>query len=228
MPKGFHSNQPKASDQHRWKAGSQVGSTGHVKVRVGKGHPLADPNGYAYEHLVVWVSAGNPRPAKGEILHHINEDKTDNRLKNLQLMTRSEHSQMHNDAMPDFWVVTIRECYASGAWSMKALAEHFECSIQRVSKIVRGETRLTAGGPVTVSKKAAGRANSLGAILDAQPFTRAYLMRWKLDFTGEGSPPQRNAWFIWDRDDQRATDGSRAHPEFCWLDRTDARQGVML
>lgn len=74
----------------------------------------------------------------------------------------------------------------------------------------------------------AARANGLGAILDAQPFTRAYLMRWKLDFTGEGSPPQRNAWFIWDRDDQRATDGSRAHPEFCWLDRTDARQGVML
>ena len=25
-------------------------------------------------------------------------------------------------------------------------------------------------------------------------------MRWKLDFTGEGSPPQRNAWFVWRRD----------------------------
>lgn len=74
----------------------------------------------------------------------------------------------------------------------------------------------------------AARANGLGAMLDSTPFTRAYLMRWKLDFTGEGSPPQRNAWFVWDRDDQRATDGSRPNPDFCWLDRADGRQGVLL
>ena len=96
MPKGKHGNHPKASRQHRWKPGSRVGSTGHIKVRVGMGHPLADPNGYAYEHLVVWVSAGNPRPAKGEILHHANEDKTDNRISNLRLMTRADHNRLHN------------------------------------------------------------------------------------------------------------------------------------
>ena len=96
MPKGVHRNQPKASRQHRWKAGSRPGSTGHVKVRVGVGHPLADPNGYAYEHLVVWVAAGNPRPTRGQVLHHINEDKTDNRIDNLQLMTKAEHNRLHN------------------------------------------------------------------------------------------------------------------------------------
>ena len=74
----------------------------------------------------------------------------------------------------------------------------------------------------------AARANGLGALLDANPFTRSYLMRWKLDFTGEGSPPQRNAWFVWDRDDVRATDGSRPNPDFCWLDRADGRQAVLL
>lgn len=46
----------------------------------------------------------------------------------------------------------------------------------------------------------AARSNGLGALLDANPFSYCYLMRWKLDFSGEGSPPQRNAWFIWDRD----------------------------
>ena len=46
----------------------------------------------------------------------------------------------------------------------------------------------------------AARANGLGALLDANPFSYCYLMRWKLDFTGEGSPPQRNAWFVWRRD----------------------------
>jgi hypothetical protein len=68
----------------------------------------------------------------------------------------------------------------------------------------------------------AARANGLGALLDAQPFSYCYLMRWRLDFTGEGSPPQRNAWFVWDRDD------TRPEPGFRWLDRDDARQAVLL
>lgn len=62
--------------------------------------------------------------------------------------------------------------------------------------------------------------NGLGAMLDASPFSYCYLMRWKIDFTGAGSPPQRNAWFVWDR----------AHvgpPEFRWLNRVDNRQETM-
>lgn len=62
----------------------------------------------------------------------------------------------------------------------------------------------------------AARANGLGAMLDAQPFTRACLLRFKIDFTGEGSPPQRNAWFVWDRDDPRDADNP---PDFCWLNK---------
>jgi len=70
----------------------------------------------------------------------------------------------------------------------------------------------------------AARQNGLGALLDANPFSWCYLMRWKLDFTGEGSPPQRNAWFIWDRDDPRGYDGTLPEPSFRLLDREDARQ----
>ena len=66
----------------------------------------------------------------------------------------------------------------------------------------------------------AARANGLGALLDAAPFSYSYLMRWKLDFTGEGSPPQRNAWFVWDRHHS-------GPPEFRWLDRVDNRQSTM-
>jgi hypothetical protein len=68
----------------------------------------------------------------------------------------------------------------------------------------------------------AARANGLGALLDQRPFSYCYLMRWKLDFTGAGSPPQRNAWFVWDRDDQRA------EPGFRWLDREDGRQADLF
>lgn len=67
----------------------------------------------------------------------------------------------------------------------------------------------------------AARANGLGALLDERPFSYCYLMRWKLDFTGEGSPPHRNAWFVWDR----RWDGRE--PAFRWLDKADARQGEL-
>lgn len=68
----------------------------------------------------------------------------------------------------------------------------------------------------------AARANGLGTLLDENPFSYCYLMRWKLDFTGAGSPPQRNAWFIWDRNDVRS------EPGFRWLDRIDGRQSDMF
>lgn len=67
----------------------------------------------------------------------------------------------------------------------------------------------------------AARANGLGELLDARPFSYCYLMRWKLDFTGEGSPPQRNAWFVWRR-------GWSGPSEFRFMDRVDDRQAVLL
>lgn len=67
----------------------------------------------------------------------------------------------------------------------------------------------------------AARANGLGALLDTHPFSYCYLMRWKLDFTGEGSPPQRNAWFVWDRE-------MTGPPQFRWMDREDSRQEALL
>jgi hypothetical protein len=70
----------------------------------------------------------------------------------------------------------------------------------------------------------AGRTNGLGALLDANPFSYCYLMRWKVDFTGQGNPPNRNAWFVWDRDDPRSYDGRHPEPSFRLLDREDGRQ----
>lgn len=85
-----------ASEHHRWNLGRLVSRHGYVKIRVGRGHPLADPKGYAYEHLVVWCSAGRAKPGPGETLHHRNGDKSDNRLGNLELITRSAHGAMHS------------------------------------------------------------------------------------------------------------------------------------
>jgi len=85
----------RGSRHHRWKNGL-ITNEGYILVRVGKSHPLADPNGYAYEHLLVWVSAGDTLKSD-EVLHHINSDRQDNRWGNLQKMTRSAHNILHNE-----------------------------------------------------------------------------------------------------------------------------------
>ncbi|MBL9047882.1 MAG: HNH endonuclease [Tabrizicola sp.] len=93
--RGRHGNHSRGGGHHRWNDTRILSSEGYIKVRVGADHPLADPNGYAYEHLLVWVSAGRPAPEDGELLHHQSEDKTDNRLENLRLMDRSGHGRLH-------------------------------------------------------------------------------------------------------------------------------------
>ena len=94
--RGIHTNHAKGAAHPRWNDDRKLATTGYIKVRVGRGHPLADPNGYAYEHLVVWCAAGNLRPGSGEVIHHRNENKTDNRIENLELVTHSEHMRYHN------------------------------------------------------------------------------------------------------------------------------------
>lgn len=74
----------------------------------------------------------------------------------------------------------------------------------------------------------AGRINGLGELLDSNPFSYCYLIRWKIDFTGEGQAPQRNAWFVWDRSDPRSYDGRHPEPSMRFLDRIDHRQPTLI
>lgn len=64
-------------------------------------------------------------------------------------------------------------------------------------------------------------AAGLAPILERHPVSRAYVCRWKVDFTGKGAPPQRNGWFIWDA----AWKGETA---LRFLDRRDGRQSSLF
>lgn len=73
---------------------------GYITVRAPT-HPLAGKNGYVREHRKVVFDAGIPITPADDV-HHINGDKADNRLENLEVLPRGEHSRRHLEA--DGWV----------------------------------------------------------------------------------------------------------------------------
>lgn len=64
----------------------------------------------------------------------------------------------------------------------------------------------------------AARKNAFDALFRQHPPSIEYLCCWKIDFRGLGAPPQRNSWFVWDRN--RLAPG----PD-CWLRRRLYRDG---
>lgn len=164
MPRGSNPNSwgngKRGADHVRWNSDRIISSHGYTKIRVGTDHPLADPNGYAYEHLVVWVSSGRPRPTRGQTLHHKNENKDDNRLSNLELLTRRQHAAEHFEMLTDEQVRTMRERYAAGEHGT-VLAVAYQIPVASAYRLIRGERRPDAGGPIQSGclrgKKATGR-----------------------------------------------------------------------
>ncbi|MFD1902501.1 HNH endonuclease [Enterococcus termitis] len=59
-------------------------------------HPNAQSNGYVFEHRVIFESIVGFYLDPEIVIHHINEDKQDNRFANLQMMDKSEHTILHH------------------------------------------------------------------------------------------------------------------------------------
>lgn len=59
-------------------------------------HPNATKEGYIFEHILVYENAvGEYVDRNKYVVHHINENKQDNRIENLQKMTKQEHMSYH-------------------------------------------------------------------------------------------------------------------------------------
>jgi hypothetical protein len=64
-------------------------------------------------------------------------------------------------------------------------------------------------------------ASGRSALWAKYPPSRVYVMRWRIDFTGQGAPPMLNAWFVWDKKHEGET-------VLRMLDRKDARQSELF
>lgn len=80
---------------------SQIGqkiidSSGYVAVYVGDTHPFKKSyGGRIREHVLVVERHLKRALKKGEVVHHVDGDKTNNKLSNLQVMSKAEHNECH-------------------------------------------------------------------------------------------------------------------------------------
>lgn len=80
-----------------WKGGIFHAWNGYVKMKK-RDHPSCDRWGYVLEHRFIFEKHLGRYLTKGEVIHHKNDIRDDNRIENLKLFkNQSEHFQYHNN-----------------------------------------------------------------------------------------------------------------------------------
>jgi hypothetical protein len=82
------------SGNGKWKGGRRI-KNGWVYIKNKSGHDTND-GGYIAEHRFVYEEYLGRPLVKNEIVHHINDNKLDNRIENLELMSQREHALLHS------------------------------------------------------------------------------------------------------------------------------------
>ncbi|OMD16236.1 HNH endonuclease signature motif containing protein [Paenibacillus odorifer] len=81
-------------DSVNWKGGRTVTPAGYVLVYA-PGNPMSNVRGYVREHRLVMSEHLGRTLTGDEVVHHLDGDKANNVLDNLQLLTNAEHSAIH-------------------------------------------------------------------------------------------------------------------------------------
>jgi len=80
------------SGNPNWKGGRFKDANGYIRIKM-KGHRLSDHNGYIREHRLIAEKKYSRKLKKGEIVHHLNGIRDDNRPENLVITTLKSHGE---------------------------------------------------------------------------------------------------------------------------------------
>ena len=78
-----------------WKGGITTTKKGYKKV-LQPNHPKAGKSGYVSEHILVWEKETGVTIPPNCCIHHLNGDKSDNRIENLCMMQHKAHTVFHH------------------------------------------------------------------------------------------------------------------------------------
>ena len=132
--------------------------------------------------LLVEQLLGRPLE-ENEVVHHINGDKTDNRLENLRVMERGEHTRLHKTGV------------TPGADTVKKLREAHKGTPSKTRKLNREQTgdiaeRLQKGEPIRrIAKDNGVSCNIIRRIRDGTAYRD-----WLEDYPDEAFPLQEKKW----------------------------------
>ena len=89
------SKSKKGEKASNWKGGTKTTRAGYRQILCPE-HPRADSCGYVMEHILIWEQAtGVPVPLNC-CIHHLNGNKSDNRIQNLCMMQHTAHTVFHH------------------------------------------------------------------------------------------------------------------------------------
>ena len=97
-------------------------------------NPYANGSGKVYEHIEVMCNHIQRKLTSDECVHHIDRDKTNNKLENLRLMTLSEHTKLH--LVEDRNIIfETRECMTCGhSFVVTSSSKQKFCSVECARK----------------------------------------------------------------------------------------------
>ncbi len=111
-----------------------------------EGGYLRHTDGRYVHRTVMEKKIGRPLESD-EFVHHINGDPADNRIRNLQIITNSEHLILHNSGegngsakLNEKKIRKIRKLYSSGTVTQLELGKQFGIEQTTISSIVRRNT----------------------------------------------------------------------------------------